>query len=302
MKMFKLKIFILKRHASAGFTLVELLVSIAIMGVISSTISYAVGSMISSNQNLGQEQNRRTEVSRALELMTSDIKNSSIEPVPTDYQTITSNAVQGTPILYLKPLSLATCADNSKKVIVYSVQAQSSTDKTALGPNVVYRYGLIPGTDGNYNCATDSVQSTPIADAISVGTMDPPTCEVSSASVDNSDFYSVGENGFYSCVSDKQVTVALFAKFSGSKIYGVSQTTNSGDPVTVSNTEVPLCDVPALIGRTGAGSATVNQDIINASLRFYPINTASGGDTVLTQNPMADSKIPCDKGLVSYTY
>jgi prepilin-type N-terminal cleavage/methylation domain-containing protein len=300
MKIFKLKILLPNHHPSAGFTLIELLVSIVIMGIISSSISYGLSLMISSNQTLGKEQNRRTEVSRALDLMVSDIKSANIEPVPANYTT-TNTSIVGTPVLYLKPLSLATCPDNSKKVIVYSIQAQPATDKTALGPNVVYRYGLIPDTDGNYNC-DEAVPSTPIADAISTGTMNPPTCSVSSATVDNSDFYNVGENGFYSCVSDKQVSVALFAKFSGSKIYGISQTTSSGDPVTISGTEITLCVVPDLIGRTGAGSSTVNQDITTANLRFYSINTASGGDTVLTQNPMAGSRIPCNKGLVSYTY
>jgi prepilin-type N-terminal cleavage/methylation domain-containing protein len=294
----KLKIFLPKHQPSAGFTLVELLVSIAIMGITSSLISYAIGSMISSNQSLAKEQNRRTEVSRALELITTDIKGSIVEPVGNIPSSIT---VQGSPILYLKPLALETCSTDSNKVIVYSIEPTTTSTTTAIGPNVIYRYGLISNSNGNYDC-NDTPQSTPIADAVSLGSLTAPDC----VATDITDFYTTGTNGFYSCVSDNQVTVALLTKFAGNKIYGVTQTTNSGAPVTVSSTAGTTCTVPNLLtGGTGGvpfSPTEANTAIANANLRYYAINTESGGSTVLSQNPLPGSKIPCNKGLVTYTY
>jgi prepilin-type N-terminal cleavage/methylation domain-containing protein len=299
MKISKPKILLPKHSNSAGFTLVELLVSITIMGITSSLISYAIGSMISSNQALAKEQNRRTEISRAINLISDDIKLSTVSPVADIPSSIT--VITGTPILFLSPVSL-NCTDTNKNYIVYTIQAQS--DSTAIGPNVIYRYGLIPDANGNFNCG-DAAQTTPVADAVSLGSLTAPSC-VAPTGTDTSDFSSTGTNGFYSCVSDNQVTVALFTKFSGNKIYGVSQTTNSGAAVTVSSTAVTTCTVPDLLtGGTGGvplSPTEANTAITGANLRYYAINTESGGSTVLGQNPLAGSKIPCNKGLVTYTY
>jgi prepilin-type N-terminal cleavage/methylation domain-containing protein len=302
MKISKLHLLPIKHQSSAGFTIIELLVSIAIVGVTSSLISYAVGSMISSNQNLGKEQNRRVEITRALDLIVRDIKSSTVSPV----SGLSSDLpIIGTPILSLQLIdSPCSGAEAYKNRIVYSIQSQPATNKTALGPNVLYRSGLITTADGTLDCSS-SADPTPIADAVSLGTMIAPSCGPTPAIPDDK-FYSTGANGFYSCVNDNQVTVAILTKFSGNKIYGVSQTANSSSAIVIPETEPESCTVPRLI-EGKPGEAALSPDaaqaaVTNNRLRYYRINTESGGTKVLTQTPLAGSKLPCDKGLVIYTY
>jgi prepilin-type N-terminal cleavage/methylation domain-containing protein len=72
MKTFRLKLFAPDCHTASGFTLIELLASIAIMGMTASFISFALSSIVSSNQNLGKEQNRRVEASRAVRIQVEE--------------------------------------------------------------------------------------------------------------------------------------------------------------------------------------------------------------------------------------
>jgi prepilin-type N-terminal cleavage/methylation domain-containing protein len=291
--------FISKQHqSSAGFTIVELLVSIAIMGITSSLISYAVGSMISSNQTIGREQNRRLEVSRALDLIVRDIKISQILPISDVKNTLT---VVGTPVLHLELVPpICTGADAYKNTIVYSIEP-SSSDKTAIGPNVIYRSGLITNIHGKLDCS-ESSDPVPVADAIDLGTMEEPICGPSQ----DSQFYPTGSRGFYTCVYGTQVTVAILTKFSGNKMYGISQTTNSNSPVSIPSVEPNTCEVPQLIqsdtGQPALSPDAAQKAIENNRLRYYRINTQLGGTSVITQTPLAGSKIPCDTGLVIYTY
>jgi prepilin-type N-terminal cleavage/methylation domain-containing protein len=298
MKMPKSNFIVKNYNASAGFTLVELLVSIAIMGITASLISYAIGSMISSNQSLAKEQNRRVEISRALDLMATDIRQSQVLPVTDAPSSLTGTGA--TNVLYMKLIS-ATCtgADDYKNGIVYSIKAKSSTDKTAIGPNIIYRYGLIPDSTGAINCS-DTPSFTTIADAVSLGTMTPPVCNATSTPTSPPS----GVTGFYTCSSDQQVSIALFAKFSDTKTYAVSQSTTSGYIPNVTTTDTLTCTVPNLGGGTTSAQTTTaaNTAIDSAQLLRHGINTESGGNKVLTQNPPKDTKMPCNKGLVTYTY
>jgi prepilin-type N-terminal cleavage/methylation domain-containing protein len=296
MKISKLKLSSHDRDAVAGFTMIELLVSIAVMGITASLVSYGIGTMISSNQNLAKEQNRRVEASRALDMITADVKLSRIQSART-----LPSGVSGTLVLDMDLVTGTICTDATKNRIIYTIQASGSDE---IGPNVVYRYGLISGSDGTIDCTGGTPVNTPIADAItitnSISNIIAPTCNSPAVSTPSSP--PTGVNGFYSCVSDNQVSVVLFSKLSNTKIYGVNRTINSGyipDVPTATND----CDVPDLgVGSTPKSPTDANTAISNANLLYNGINLEVSGTQVLSQTPPSGTKIACNKGLVTYTY
>ncbi|MCY7335517.1 MAG: type II secretion system GspH family protein [Chamaesiphon sp.] len=287
---------------SAGFTLVELLVAIAITGIVSTMISYAIGSMVSSNQKLGVEQSRRVEISRALELISTDIQIAQvINPAATVQAAITaSNSANAfnparnsldTPVLYLELPK--TCSGVPERVI-YSIRAKSAGEQR-FGPNIIYRYGRIANENGNIDCASTPVPSAAIADAITAANIT-PTC--SSRAINS------GTNGFYSCVSDNQASIAIFGAVSSANTYALNRIVKSGfvPPVPTASDD---CTVPDLL-TTPKTPSEANTTILTPSLPYKGLSAAgiatTGGSTVISQTPSAGSKIPCLKGLVTYTY
>ena len=284
---------------SAGFTLVELLVSIAITGIVSTMMSYGIGSMVSSNQKLGVEQSRRVEISRAIELISTDIQIAQvINPDATVQATITAknsaNAFNpainssDTPVLYLE---LPICSGVPERVI-YSIRAKSAGEQR-FGPNIIYRYGRIADENGTIDCAATPVYSA-IADRITAANIT-PTC--SSPAINS------GTNGFYSCVSDNQASIAIFGAVSSANTYALNRTVKSGFVPPVPTTPSTECTVPDLL-TTATTPVQANSAISTNRLLSFGISMSSGNSTsrILTQTPAAGSLISCDSGLVTYTY
>ena len=299
MKRPKLDLFSPTDSRSAGFTLVELLVSIAITGIVSTMMSYGIGSMVSSNQKLGVEQSRRVEISRALELISTDIQIATvINPAATVQAAITaSNSANAfnpvinssdIPVLYLE---LPTCGGAER--VIYSTRAKSAGDQR-FGPNIIYRYGRIADENGNINCASTPVASAAIADRITPANSI-PTC--SSPAINS------GTNGFYSCVSDNQASIAIFGAVSSANTYALNRTVKSGFVPPVPTTTSPECTVPDLL-TTATTPVQANSAISTNRLLSFGISMSSGNSTsrILTQTPAAGSLISCDSGLVTYTY
>jgi prepilin-type N-terminal cleavage/methylation domain-containing protein len=292
---------------SDGFTLLELLMAVAVMGITSSTISFAVSSMITSNQSLAKEQNRRVEVSRAMDLIANDIRTSEIKSGRT-LPTGVSN-----PVLDMDTVVSATsCVDR----IVYSIKSSVSGE---IGPNVLYRYGRIPGQNGILDCgSTNSPRNVAIADGISTNnsianitaSITETTC--SSPAVSSPASPPTGVNGFYSCVSDNQASIALFSKLSPTKTYVINRTVTSGfipDVPTAASTATDGCTVPPLVGtgtpktKTGAEIDISTNTLISNGIDLEPsVAFVDANRPVLSQNPQPGTKLPCGKGLVTYTY
>ncbi len=292
-----LKIFIRKfpnqNYTSAGFTLIELLMAISIMGITASLISYGISSMITSNQNLSTEQNRRVEASRALDLIANDVRISEIK----SGRTSPSGSGVGGNLVLDMDIASGTCLDR----IIYSIQASSSGE---IGPNVVYRYGRIPDGNGTINCG-DVPRNVAIADGISINNIEPPTCNATSLPASP----ATGINGFYSCVSDNQASIAIFSKLSITKTYGINRLVTSGFipdiPTITDDCTVPDLSVGAPTPKTKAEAETAISTTTN--LLFNGINieqstAAVAGRPVLSQMPQPGTAIPCAKGLVTYTY
>jgi prepilin-type N-terminal cleavage/methylation domain-containing protein len=310
-----------RKQPSAGFTLLELLMGIVVMGLVSSFISYAVSSMINSNQNLAKEQNRRVEVSRALDIIANDLENSQIVPA-----TLPTGVTGATPVLSMDIIKGAcTTPNTAKNRISYYIKTVPTTSTSQLGPNVIYRHGLVSGTTSRIDCAESlpTGDGDAIADAIDISTISPPTCISPAVSNGTTGFYSCGVNINVDASNipteptiPQQVSIALYTKLSNTKTYGLNRTFASRyvpDTATTTND----CTVPDL---TSSTSTSRTPDLANTAIRDATPVTASaantalankllrngisieGGGTVITQNPLPGAKIPCGKGLVTYTY
>jgi prepilin-type N-terminal cleavage/methylation domain-containing protein len=322
MHILKLK---LNRNNNAGYTLVELLVAIAVMGFASGLVSYALSSMLSSNQKLVMEQNRRIEIVRAMETIVQDVEAARIIPV-TDIDPENSTKVKGTVVLALQSLD-ASCPDEQ---IIYTIKYQDGSDKNLWGPNIIYRYGRIPKyegiksdntkADGKIDCGA-SPQTTPLADGVSIKnnakSMVTPTCTAPSATPPAS-FASLPTldtkssdliNGFYACINDQQVSLAIFSKIAdsnksdGSKVitktFGINQSVTSGLIPDVPTTSSTLCRVPTL---QNMSPIEAEKAISNANLIANGIDIDPDDNKVVSQNPLQGNRVPCGMGLVTYTH
>jgi prepilin-type N-terminal cleavage/methylation domain-containing protein len=356
---------------NAGFTLIELLLAIALTGIVSTIISSGISMMISSNQKLAAEQNRRLEVSRVLDTIVYDIQKAknvngtqnttivdgaktatpaanigaaitaAIEAAdsPENRATITATSnvnifeptldTLGTPVLFLEiPVickrndALGIEQTYGTERVIYSIKAKQSGEQR-LGPNILYRFGRITDADGNVDCLPGSEAAfTPIADKITAPTTNVPSC---SATADN---LSIGSNGFYSCVSDTQVSISIYAELNNRRdsqtiIAGFNRTSTAGSDSTTFTTDTTapaaapsqLCKVPPLVSTspltTPSGAATAigaaeiepppTSGATTAPLLYSGVNL-KGGTEVISQTPLEGTTIPCGKGLVTYTY
>jgi prepilin-type N-terminal cleavage/methylation domain-containing protein len=300
MRTFKLKIPESNIYNVAGFTLVELLMAISIMGITASLISVAVSSMISSNQNLVKEQNRRVEASRAIDLIANDVKVSQIV-------TATKPAGASSTAVAVLSMDLVTgaCSDTTKNRITYLIKPVTAGSTTEIGPNVLYRHGVLSDVSNGAPACSDSLPTGdgyPIADAIDRGTLDAPTCSSSAVLTGNTGFYSCVNNVASPQLDAQQVSVALFSKLSGNKTYGINRTITSGfSPNTPTSTND--CNVPDITSTTKTPTqANTAITAAGTTLLYNGIDIEAGGTTVITQNPLAGTKLPCNKGLVTYTY
>ena len=338
-------------NTSAGFTLIELLVSISIMGIVSALVGTGINFMVSSNQRLAAAQSRRVEVSQALDVISYDVRRAenvngiqNTPPSTTIGNAITaSNSNEGafnpsltsssfdssyTPVLFL---NISTVCDNNiilRERVIYSTK-EKGNDAGRVGPNILYRYGRIADKDDQIACS-DLPVNVPIVDNITplTPTTLTPTCQSPAASI-TAPFTPVAfaptapsdpatriSKGFYTCVSNNQVSIALFAALSNSSlIYGDNRTITSGTMVSIATgrggnnptpTAIENCTVPDLL-TTPTSPSDANTKILTESLPYKGLSASgipitTGGSTVISQTPSALSLIPCKTGLVTYTY
>lgn len=370
-------------NPNAGFTLIELLLAISITGIVSTIISGGISMMISSNQKLASEQNRRLEVSRVLDAIVYDIQKAknvngtqnttlaadgitktatpatdivdainkaiaaaaSLENQATITATSNVNrfvptlSTLGTPVLFLeipvickKNVALSIEQTYGTDRVIYSIKAKQPGEQR-LGPNILYRYGRITDADGNVDCRPGSEAAfAPMADKIIAPTTNVPSCSATA------DKLSIGSNGFYSCVSDTQVSISIYAKLNNSGdsqtiTAGFNRTSTAGSDSTTFTTDTlapaaapsQLCTVPPLVNTSPLTSPLTSptpgdpdsaiEKIEKAAIKppptpgsattaplLYSGVNLKGGTEVITQTPLEGTTIPCGKGLVTYTY
>jgi prepilin-type N-terminal cleavage/methylation domain-containing protein len=329
-------------NTSTGFTLIELLVSIIITGIVSTLVGAGINFMVSSNQRLAAAQSRRVSVSQALDTIAYDIRKSENVNGSQNYteaagvKTITPAAsvaaaiaasvtIDGaldaskwdssyTPVLFLKIPVICTVTDTTttpptitatilNERVIYSIKAKVSGDGR-VGPNILYRYGRISNEDDSL-CGTTIIENQPIADRI-IAAKTPPSC-IAPTTTPATVINKSEANGFYSCVSDNQASIALFAELSDRQdnltsanalIYGDHRTITS-EAIVAPTTSIS-CEVPDLLNpEIAPGAADGKLD--TAQLSYAGI-AVTGGSVVVSQSPSAGTSLPCNKSLVTYTY
>lgn len=136
-----------------GFTLIEVLISLAITGIVISLAGSGLYALMTANQRNQIETTDRLELEQTLAFMTDEIKmsqqimiNIPLSLTPEDRFRPASGIRDMQPILILKP------ASNSglKNPIIYYL-ADPPNDSVWLGPKAIYRWGPTLLQNGNYS-------------------------------------------------------------------------------------------------------------------------------------------------------
>jgi prepilin-type N-terminal cleavage/methylation domain-containing protein len=136
-----------------GFTLVELLVSLVITGIVISLTGSGLYALMSANQRAQIETTDRLELEQALAFITDEIKMSKqvmtslpLLPIGTTHFQAASGSSRVKPILILSP----SANSGLRHPIVYYI-ADPPNSSVWLGPRVIYRWGPTLLQNGNYS-------------------------------------------------------------------------------------------------------------------------------------------------------
>jgi prepilin-type N-terminal cleavage/methylation domain-containing protein len=150
-----------------GFTLVELLVALAITGLVMSLAGSGLYSLMKANESSQSETIDRLELEQALAFMTDEIKMSKQVAIDISYPTVNITGFQEAsgsshvqPILVLRPAS----ESKLDKPIVYYL-ADPPNSSVWLGPRVIYRWGPTLLQNGNYSDGNSADVSTLLSGA-----------------------------------------------------------------------------------------------------------------------------------------
>jgi prepilin-type N-terminal cleavage/methylation domain-containing protein len=130
-----------------GFTLVELLVSLVITGIVISMTGSGLYTLMQANHRTQIETTDRLELEQALAFMTDEIKMSKqvLNSITTHFQAA-SGSSRFKPILILSP----SANSGLTHPIVYYI-ADPPNSSVWLGPRVIYRWGPTLLQNGNYS-------------------------------------------------------------------------------------------------------------------------------------------------------
>ncbi len=167
----------LQKTQTAGFTFLELVIAIALTTVMLAMAGTGVVAVLRADQQSASEITRRTNLNRALEFMTDEVRMAKAIATPASGDIPTPACGTATGVLAL------TMPNNSR--ILYYVHNEASCTTVWTKPAVIHR---IVGTD-------DSV----LVDAVMAPTTT-PTCSTT----------LVGASGFYACIDSNQRSTMLY--------------------------------------------------------------------------------------------
>jgi type II secretory pathway pseudopilin PulG len=231
------------RQASAGLTLVELLVATVITAVVILIVGDGLISALNASKVAEARTARRTELNRAFDFMTNEIRmaqsinrtNSlSVNDTTTVEAVVNSAGLTrsqlgdyGTIALYLEiPIDVkapAMCpADgpnanqppptpSDRDRVVYDIRPSS---QGWLSPRSITRYGRVPQSSGVINPCSSPVGSDTLVDAISTAMNTTPNCPAPSI--------LTGAEGFMACVNGAQVDLLFQSNVVGSQVRRLS--------------------------------------------------------------------------------
>jgi prepilin-type N-terminal cleavage/methylation domain-containing protein len=205
-----------------GFTLVELLVALAITGIVMSLAGSGLYAMMNANQRSQIETTDRLELEQALAFMTDEIKMSQ--------QVMTNISSPATKILGfspasgssdIKPVLVLKPASNSglKNSIVYYL-ADPPNNSVWLGPRVIYRWGPTLLQNGNYSDGdgneVSGITNSSTVEYFNEVIIDQMSDIVAKSNIGCEANYSyaapstIKKLGFYACIAPDQKSVKLW--------------------------------------------------------------------------------------------
>jgi prepilin-type N-terminal cleavage/methylation domain-containing protein len=233
-----LKIFNI-RSSSAGFTLVELMIAMALTTIVVSAAGFGLVTLTDNNKKAEAKTQRRIELSRASDFIMNEIRMARRINTTTNTTTTASAAVTasntatafspslgstGTIVLYLEiPITstiTGNCPAGTSRAglapatfdrVVYDIRSSTST---WLSPRTINRYGRIPANDGTIDPCSNPVASEALVDSILDTPNINPTC--------TSPAVLSGAEGFYACVNGRLVDLYLRSKVSSTENYDLS--------------------------------------------------------------------------------
>jgi hypothetical protein len=220
-----------KNSSNRGMSTVELLIAAGLTTVVVAAAGFGVSSMIASSNASSARSDRRAELNRSLDFISSEIREStSLEKDVAAATTPAAFAPATGSSGARKVLMVNTAATGSTPVIYYVATPPAGTWK---GPRVVYRWGPAFDANGNYtNAATPAswvsevlIDNISNVNAASVAIGAPaPTC-------DNGSNYN-GDSAFNACVDDAGRTAIIRQDGNIAKVLGASEnytaSTNTG--------------------------------------------------------------------------
>jgi hypothetical protein len=276
-----------KNSSNRGMSTVELLIAAGLTTVVVAAAGFGVSSMIASSNASSARSDRRAELNRSLDFISSEIREStSLEKDVAAATTPAAFAPATGSSGARKVLMVNTAATGSTPVIYYVATPPAGTWK---GPRVVYRWGPAFNANGNYtNAATPAswvsevlIDNISNVNAASVAIGAPaPTC-------DNGGTYN-GDSAFNACVDGAGRTAVIRQDGNIAKVLGASEnytaSTNTGARRIASQgpTPVPL----------PSGALTAN---LQPSCPPTSIFCANGGEVVVpTAKTITVTTLPGD--------
>ena len=203
-----------------GFTLVELLVALAITGIVISLTGTGLYALINANQRSQIETTDRLELEQALAFMTDEIKMSQqvMTNIPSD-ATDFKPASGATAIQIILVLNPAPIGKLTKPIIYYL--ADPPNRSVWLGPRVIYRWGPTLLHNGNYsdgdgNDITRILPGSPIEyfNEVLVDRISDRVTAQANIACESSYNYAVpavtARQGFYACIAPAKKSVKIW--------------------------------------------------------------------------------------------
>jgi prepilin-type N-terminal cleavage/methylation domain-containing protein len=182
-----------KEMCFSGFTLTELLVAIAITGIVITVSGSGLISVMRADQRSESESEARMNLNRALDYIADDIRSSKgIYLVPTEISisSVTPGCATATPVIQIERPDLT-------RILYYvkDLSGCSASDSVWLKPGVIKRVDNFSGTS-----ASDS-DGKELVDAIDINASLPDCTDKGSRT---------GAKGFYACIPTDRRNITLF--------------------------------------------------------------------------------------------
>lgn len=190
-----------QRYTNAGFTIVELIIAMAVTSIMITLAGYGLTTMLRANQQSGSEISRRTNLNRALDFMADEVRMARII-LPTqssEFPTTVNSCGTTSGAMTLQ------MPDSSRIVYYVHTITNSNCSGNLWARNATIRRRVL-GPTGTL------VSDTLLVDGITAPSAAPTGCSPSPLAL-------YGANGFYACI-DTNLNVANNSRTATLYLYG----------------------------------------------------------------------------------